>query len=274
MRALRDGSVRSDVVEFDFVNFAAVGKSFKGMIADQRYDVCEMALVAFLQAYSQSSPLRILPVVALGGFLFGNIYRDASSVSLSPYQLSDKRIGVRSYSQTTAVWLRAGLSEQFGLDVEKAVWVANGSAHVSGVKDPPNVEHVEASRSLEDLLRDRVVDAVILHPNQRPTTKVRALIAEPGKAADEWFDRHGVVPVNHVICLAPSVWREPQLVAEVFSMFRRSYRLAGVPDASDRNPLSYDRGQVGRAFELAVELAVDQKLIPSPVDSSDAMVCP
>jgi 4,5-dihydroxyphthalate decarboxylase len=272
MQPLRDGTVSSDLVQLDFVDFKAVGAAFNDMLRDQRYDVCEMALVAFMQAFERGSPVRMLPLVALGGFLHGSLYYNPARGPLSPHDLAHKRIGVRSYSQTTGVWLRGALVEQFGLNLDTVTWVTTDEAHVEGFNDPPNVHNLGTREQIGDLLMAGKVDAGILHPTQRAAAELQPLLAASDKATSDWFNRYRIVPVNHVVCVAPSVWQEPRLLAEVGTMFTNSYRVAGVADPIDRDPISYDRSYVLKAIEVASDLALRQRLIRSPFNATDAVL--
>jgi 4,5-dihydroxyphthalate decarboxylase len=63
-------------------------------------------------------------------------------------------IGVRAYSVTTGVWLRAALVEDFGLNSSKVTWVVDDEEHVLELELPPNVSHTENGRSLADMMAD------------------------------------------------------------------------------------------------------------------------
>jgi len=43
--ALKDGSIKSDSVEFDFVDYSPTNKGFKPMVREGAFDVSEMAKV-------------------------------------------------------------------------------------------------------------------------------------------------------------------------------------------------------------------------------------
>ena len=46
--ALKDGSLRSDLVGFDFAAYSPTNKGFKPMVRGQAFDVAEMAIVTYL----------------------------------------------------------------------------------------------------------------------------------------------------------------------------------------------------------------------------------
>jgi len=54
--ALKNGSIRSDPVEFDFVPYSPTNKGFKPMVREAAFDVSEMAIVTYLMAKSFDKP--------------------------------------------------------------------------------------------------------------------------------------------------------------------------------------------------------------------------
>ena len=66
--ALKDGSVKSDLVAFDFADYSPTNKGFKPMVREQAFDVSEMAIVTYLMAKSFGKPMVLLPNVVLARF--------------------------------------------------------------------------------------------------------------------------------------------------------------------------------------------------------------
>ena len=66
--ALKDGSIKSDLVAFDFVDYSPTNKGFKPMVREQAFDVSEMAIVTYLMAKSFGKPMVLLPNVVLARF--------------------------------------------------------------------------------------------------------------------------------------------------------------------------------------------------------------
>ena len=63
--ALKDGSLRSDSVTFDFAEVSPTHKGFKPMVREQAFDVSEMAIVTYLMAKSFGKPMVLLPAVVM-----------------------------------------------------------------------------------------------------------------------------------------------------------------------------------------------------------------
>ena len=59
--ALKRGSIRSDLVEFDFATYSPTNKGFKPMVREGAFDVSEMAIVTYLMAKSFGKPMVLVP---------------------------------------------------------------------------------------------------------------------------------------------------------------------------------------------------------------------
>jgi len=112
VRALKDGSVASDRVAFDFVDVDPITRAFRRMTRAMEFDLCEMALTTHAQARAYGKPITALPVVLLHGLHHGALICRRGSPLRGPADLVGKRVGVRAWSQTTGVWLRGVLRDE------------------------------------------------------------------------------------------------------------------------------------------------------------------
>jgi hypothetical protein len=111
--ALKNGSIRSDLVEFDFVPYSPTNKGFKPMVREAAFDVSEMAIVTYLMAKSFEKPMVLLPDVVLARFQHGHALYNAKAAKLTPSDLNGKRVGIRSFTTTTGAWLRGILANDY-----------------------------------------------------------------------------------------------------------------------------------------------------------------
>ncbi len=162
-RALRQGALTSAVTPLDFADVAVPNKAFKRVVRDLEFDVAELALMTFLMARSRDVPLRLLPVVVFSRNPLPYLVCDRAR-QIPPEGLAGRRIGVRSYTTTTAVWVRALIADQFGVDFDAVEWVTLEDGHVAGVADPPSVHRGPTGADLMTLLRDGDIDAAIVDP--------------------------------------------------------------------------------------------------------------
>ena len=77
--ALKNGSIRSDLVEFEFVPFSPTNKGFKPMVRESAFDVSEMAIVTYLMAKSFDKAMVLLPDVVLARFQHGHAIYNAKA---------------------------------------------------------------------------------------------------------------------------------------------------------------------------------------------------
>ena len=62
-KALKSGAVRSDLVDFDFVEVKVANNLFKQIVREAKYDVGELAIATYLQARTYNKPYVLLPAV-------------------------------------------------------------------------------------------------------------------------------------------------------------------------------------------------------------------
>src|SRR5262249_45055111 len=104
-KALKSGAVKSSRYALAFSDIKPANRFFKPMAREQKFDVSEIAIGTFLLAKAYGKPLVLLPATIMGRFQQGTMLRRAAD-RLGPGDLAGKTIGVRSYSQTTAIWAR------------------------------------------------------------------------------------------------------------------------------------------------------------------------
>ena len=61
---------------------------------------------------------------------------------------------MRSYSQTTAVWVRGILANDYGVDMDRVRWVTFEDGHVAEYREPAGVERIGGDKNLLKMLRE------------------------------------------------------------------------------------------------------------------------
>ena len=69
---------------------------------------------------------------------------------------------MRAYSQTTGVWIRGVLQDDFGISAEQIRWITFEGAHVAEISDPAWAERAGAGQDMLAMLRAGELDAVIV----------------------------------------------------------------------------------------------------------------
>jgi 4,5-dihydroxyphthalate decarboxylase len=262
-RALKDGAVTSDLVKLNFTEINPVNRAFLLMAREQKFDVCEMAIVTYLQAKAYGKPLMLMPATMMGRFQHGTLLYNSERGPLRVEDLPGRRVGVRAFSQTTGVWIRGILWKDYGLDLNKVKWVTFEDAHVAEYRDPPGVERAAAGKDITQMLMAGELDAAIFGGNMPDDGRLKSVIPDPETAGKEWYAKHGTVPVNHLVVLKDSLAKSnPAAVRELFRMMIDSKRAAGLPKpgAIDFVPFGFDA--LKPALELMSAYALEMQLIP------------
>ena len=264
--ALRSGRVASPVVPLAFADVAVPNKAFKRVVRDLEFDVAELALMTFLMARSRGIPLRLLPVVVFSRNPLPHLICDTERRRITPDDLRGCRIGVRSYTTTTAVWIRALLADGCGVGLDGLEWVTIEEGHVAGVPDPPNVHRAGAGTDLMGMLRDGTIDAAIVDPVPAGP-RFATVVADPETVFRAWCERHAAHTYNHVVVVRESLADDAEAMRELFGAFRDSWRCAGDAIDSTATPLGFEA--IRGSLEAAIAAAGAQGLLARPLAVGD-----
>jgi 4,5-dihydroxyphthalate decarboxylase len=252
--ALKNGSIQSSSVAFDFVDYSPTNKGFKPMVREGAFDVSEMAIVTYLMAKSFSKPMVLLPNVVLARFQHGFGLYHARSGELTPRDLNGKRIGIRSFTTTTGAWLRGILTEDYAVDLGSIDWVTFEDAHVAEFKD--TTKRAPAGKQIIQMLLDGELDAVLGEKSDHP--ELKPLFPDVVGEEKAWFAKHGVLPVNHMVVVKQELSdKHPDFVREV-------HRLLSVSARGSAAAPRFSQSEMRRSLEMIIGYAAQQGLIPRP----------
>ena len=268
--ALKDGRITSDLVEFDFADVKVSNTAFKPLVREAKFDLAEVAIVTFLQAKHYGKPYVLIPATVVGRGQLHTIAYNPERGHLGPGDLNGKRVGVRAYTQTTGVWVRGILAEDYGVDISSIDWVTFEEGHVAEYADPPNVRRAPEGKQLVQMLLDGELDAAIVG-DKFPDPRLKALVPDPEAANRKWSETHGGVPINHMLVIREQLAKaRPDIVREVYRLFRdakaAAYAETGVPKL---DPLRFGIEPNRRSLEIVIDYAVKQGLLPRPIAVDD-----
>jgi 4,5-dihydroxyphthalate decarboxylase len=263
--ALKDGRIRSDLLEFDFADVKVSNTAFKPLVREARFDLAEVAIVTFLQAKLYGKPYVLIPATVVGRGQLHTIAYNPERGHLRPGDLNGKTLGVRAYTQTTGAWVRGILAEQYGVDLGSLSWVTFEESHVAEYQDPPNVRRAPEGRQLVQMLLDGELDAAVVG-DKFPDSRLKPLIPDAEAANRAWSLTHGGVPINHMLVIREQLAQSrPDVVREVYRVFREAKEVsvadAGVPEL---DPLRFGIEPNRRSLEIIMDFAVRQGLLPRP----------
>jgi 4,5-dihydroxyphthalate decarboxylase len=255
--ALKNGSIKSDLVEFDFVDYTPTNKGFKPMVREGAFDVSEMAIVTYLMAKNFNKPMVLLPDVVMARFQHGHAFYNAKHGVLTPGDLAGKRVGIRSFTTTTGVWLRGILANDYGVDLNAIDWITFEDAHVAEFVD--TTRRAPAGKQIVQMLLDGELDAILGEKVEHPD--LRSLFADVKAEEARWFAKHAVKPINHMVVVAQELsGRHPDVVREVHRMLWEAASAANArfQTAEMRRSLECITGYTAEQGLIARRFAVDE----------------
>jgi 4,5-dihydroxyphthalate decarboxylase len=260
---LKRGEIRSSTVALDIADIPQAFTAFKRVVRDLEFDVAEMAIVTYLMAKAHGKPYTLLPTVVLSRFQHPFMVYNAARGELRPGELRGKRIGIRSYSVTTSMWLRGILMNDHGLDIDAVKWVTTEEAHVAEFRDPPNVQRAPANRDLLSMLLEGELDAIVLGDKTLKDPRLKHLIPDPDKAAQAWHARHRAIQINHMVVVKDAVIKaNPDAVREVYWLLLESKRAAPPPASGELDMTPFGLENMRRDLGIAIDYVHQQRLIP------------
>jgi len=240
--------------DLEFADVKVPNTAFKRVVRELEFDVAELAIMTFLLAKAHGKPYRLLPAVVTARFQHSTLAYNPQRGPLSPDRLEGKKVGMRSYSVTTAAWVRGILADDYGVNLDKVNWVTFEDPHVAEFKDPPNVTRVSGT-DLAAMLLSGEVDAAILAEPPRDGP-LKPLIADPAGAAEAWKKRTGAsVQINHMVTVKNTVSKAQ--ADDIYGRLKESREAAGNPPM---NPFGVEENR--RNLEAAIECVHKQRMIP------------
>ena len=233
--------------------FPVISRAFAPMVRTQGFDLSEMAIATFLMARAAGSDLVLLPVVLAARFQNGALLRRATD-AFGPGDLAGRRIGVRAYSQTTGLWLRGTLQEEYGLRPDQARWATFEDAHIASYRDPPWAERAPSGSDMLAMLRGGELDAAIFGNDLPSGADLATVFPDPDATGQAFLQRHHFMPVNHMVVVRAEIARRDGLVRLLLDWFRA----AG-------NPFPFGRPALDPAVALALRYAAEQELLERPL---------
>ena len=247
-KAMKDGRVNSELVTLDFCGPARAHDGFKAMVRENQFDAGELAIVTYLQAKAYGKPYVLLPAPISGRFQHHCAGYNIDFSHFDPKDIEGKKVGVRTYAQTTGLWIRGVLRHEYGVDLDKVTWMTLGDGHLAEYHDP-------------QMLLDGKLDAALLGVDMPKDPRVRTLVPDAQNAAKAWYEREGFVPINHMFVIHKDISKKhPEAVREIYRMIAESRELTegGMPEVFP--PLGLEANRKG--LQTAIDWALDQKIIP------------
>lgn len=258
--AMRDGRVSSDIVTLDFCGPPQAHNGFKAMLRENAYDCGELAIVTLLQARAFGKPWVALPIPVNGRFQHHCAGYNRDFGVLHPKDIEGKRVGVRSYTQTTGLWVRGILKHEYGVDLDKVTWCTVNDGHLLEYCDPANCERLPKGADIGQMMLDGELAATLQGVDLPKDPRVAYLVPDPFYAAKDWFARTGAVCINHMFVVHEELTRtQPDAVREIYRMLVESRALVEADLPASYPPVGLEANR--KNIQLAIDWAYEQKFI-------------
>jgi 4,5-dihydroxyphthalate decarboxylase len=146
--------------------------------------------------------------------------------------LAGKRVGANEWGASGSTWARAVLRDA-GVRIEDIAWWVGSVDGLQPDKPlgplPPHARAIPAGRTLQDMLLDDELDALMCpQPPRRfhePDRPIVRLVPDFRRAEREYFRRTGIFPPQHIIVLRrESHDAAPWLAARLYAALEQSKR--------------------------------------------------
>lgn len=258
--ALKEGRVSSPLVNFDFCGPETAHDGFKDLIRANKYDASELAIVTYLQARAFGKPYIALPAPISGRPQHHCAGYSVDFGDLRPRDIEGRKVGVRTYTQTTALWIRGVLQHEHGVDLDKVTWMTINDGHLLEFQDPPNCLRLPKGSNLGEMMLKGELAAALLGNDMPKDPRVRTLVPDAINAGKQWCKREGVIPMNHLFVVHEELSRKrPDVVREIYRMIGETRAAAPEAEATIP-PMGLEANRKG--LQLAIDWAFEQKIIP------------
>jgi 4,5-dihydroxyphthalate decarboxylase len=205
------------------------------------FDISELSISSLIISTANGPTEWVaLPIFTSRRFFHtGVLVRRAAGIE-TPADLRGKRIGVPEYQQTSAVWSRGILADEFGVRPEDVVWYMERPPEAShggatGFTPPPGVElhYIPPATNMGQMMVDGELDATLLYLRDanlidrsridlHVRADIRTLFPNPKAEATRYYAKTGLFPINHTTVVRRTLLeRHPWIAESIYETFVR-----------------------------------------------------
>lgn len=248
-RPLLDGRISIEGCETTALPLAAE-ELFHRSFHSGEFIVSELSMSSYLARRAMGDTRYLaIPVFTSRMFRHSAIYVHAESGINEPEDLRGRCVGVPEYAMTAALWVRAFLEQDFGINPQDLHW-RTGGLHQTGrtakadinLPSSIDVQPIEPNETLDSLLADGRLPAIIsARPPQNfrcATGRIRRLFPDYEPLERDYYGRTQIFPIMHVIAIrADYVAKHSWLPSSVLKAFQEAKALA-LSELQDGSALS------------------------------------
>ena len=251
-----DGRVKPDGIDFA-KTVLGPAEMFWRQLSFAEFDVSEMSMSELMMIRERGDDRFVgIPVFTTRRFYHTGILVRKDARIASPADLKGKRVGVPEYVQTSALWTRGVLENEFGIAPKDMTFFmervpTRSHAGAMGFKTPAGVtiNQIPPEKSIASMLLTGELDACMSYnPKQGDLIDrsdvdldnhpdIKPLFPDPAAEAVRYYKKTAIYPINHGMVIKRAVFeRDPWAVINILKAFNRANDIA---DAERREHVAY-----------------------------------
>lgn len=226
VRPLRDGAVRAEGMEINFVVVNKPPEVHWRMGIHSEFDAAEMSFGSYVAGKARGD----FPFVGIPAFVYRKFRHAAAYINVNagiqrPEDLRGRRVGVPEWQMTATVWLRGILQDDYGVRPGDVLWFTGG-LETSGRKEKVplqlpreiKVENIAEGKNLSAMLVAGEINALLTAQVPEPFVKrapnVRRLFPNSREVETDYFRRTGIFPIMHVMVIREELYKKHPWIAQ------------------------------------------------------------
>ena len=240
-RPLIDGIVTPEAID-PLITVVHPSEMFWRQLKYADFDVSEMSMSSLLIAASKGDFRWVaIPVFTHREFFHTRIRVRTDRGIKTPQDLRGKRVAVPEYQQTSAIWSRGILQNEFGVNMRDIEWFMERTPDMShggstGFKPPEGVRlnRIPPTTNIGEMMAKGELDATLLYLTNtnlvdRSTVdlakvpEVGYLFADPVAEGHRFYQKTGIFPINHTVVVKRELLeKHPWLALNLYSGFLKA----------------------------------------------------
>jgi 4,5-dihydroxyphthalate decarboxylase len=255
-RPIIDGRAKPDGIDFA-ITVLGPAEMFWRQLNFAEFDVSEMSMSELMMIRERGDDrFTGIPVFTTRRFYHTGIFVRKEVKVSGPADLKGKRVGVPEYVQTSALWTRGVLENEFGVAPKDMTFFmervpTRSHASAIGFKAPPGVtiNQIPAEKSVGSMLVAGELDACMSYNPRHGDlidrsdvdiahhVDIESLFKDPAAEAIRYYKMTGIYPINHGMVVKRAVFdRDPWIVMNILKAFNAANDIA---DSERREHVDY-----------------------------------
>jgi 4,5-dihydroxyphthalate decarboxylase len=251
-----DGRVKADGIDFA-KTVLGPAEMFWRQLSFAEFDVSEMSMSELMMIRNRGDDRFVgIPVFTTRRFYHTGILVRKDATIAVPADLKGKRIGVPEYVQTSALWNRGILENEFGVAPKDMTFFmerlpTRSHAGAIGFAAPAGVtiNQIPPEKSIGSMMLSGELDACMSYNRRHGDLidrsdadlehhpDIKPLFPDSAAEAVRYYKKTGVYPINHGMAVKRAVFeRNPWVVINIIKAFAQANDIA---DAERREHVAY-----------------------------------